>query len=57
MRLSLVFLRFEQIFQNVAFFDIIHFHIDFLNYPFPKRIDVPYASVQDRASEHPNRAG
>jgi glycosyltransferase involved in cell wall biosynthesis len=35
----------EQVFQNAASFDIIHFHIDYLHYPFCKRSDVPHLTT------------
>lgn len=40
-RLAYHFLQLEQVFQNAAAFDIIHFHIDYLHYPFSRRNGVP----------------
>src|SRR5262245_3888535 len=40
------FLQLEQIFQHARCFDIIHFHIDYLHYPFSRRIDVPHITTQ-----------
>ena len=44
-RVAYHFLQLEQVFQNAASFDIIHFHIDYLHYPFSKRIDVPHLTT------------
>jgi glycosyltransferase involved in cell wall biosynthesis len=38
-------LQLEQVFQNAAFFDIIHFHIDYLHYPLARRIGVPHLTT------------
>jgi glycosyltransferase involved in cell wall biosynthesis len=45
-RLAYYFLELEQVFQDAASFDIIHFHIDYLHYPFSRRIDVPHVTTQ-----------
>src|SRR5262247_2419987 len=45
-RLAYHFLELEQVFQDAAFFDIIHFHIDYLHFPFSRRIDVPHVTTQ-----------
>src|SRR5215813_10829774 len=39
-RLAYYFLELEQVFQNAASFDVIHFHIDYLHFPFSRRIDL-----------------
>jgi glycosyltransferase involved in cell wall biosynthesis len=44
-RLAYHFLQLEQVLQNAAAFDIIHFHIDYLNYPFSRRIGVPHLTT------------
>jgi len=44
-RLAYHLLQLEQVFQNAAFFDIIHFHIDYLHYPFSKRIDLSHVTT------------
>jgi glycosyltransferase involved in cell wall biosynthesis len=44
-RLAYHVLELEQVFQNAAFFDIIHFHIDYLHYPFCKTSDVPHLTT------------
>jgi glycosyltransferase involved in cell wall biosynthesis len=44
-RIAYHFLQLEQVFQNTASFDIIHFHIDYLHYPFSKRSDVPHLTT------------
>jgi glycosyltransferase involved in cell wall biosynthesis len=44
-RVAYHFLQLEQVFQNAASFDIIHFHIDYLHYPFSKRSDVPHLTT------------
>jgi glycosyltransferase involved in cell wall biosynthesis len=38
-------LQLEQVFQNAAAFDIVHFHIDYLHYPFSRRIGVPHLTT------------
>ena len=35
------FLQLEQVFQHAHSFDIIHFHIDYLHFPFSRRLEVP----------------
>lgn len=45
-RLAYHVLQLEQVFKNATFFDIIHFHMDYLHYPFSKRIDVPHVTTQ-----------
>ena len=45
-RLAYYFLELEQVFQDAASFDIIHFHIDYLHYPFSRRIDVSHVTTQ-----------
>jgi glycosyltransferase involved in cell wall biosynthesis len=35
------FLQLDQVFQKAAAFDVVHFHIDYLHYPFSRRLDVP----------------
>jgi glycosyltransferase involved in cell wall biosynthesis len=35
------FLQLEQLFQHAHSFDIIHFHIDYLHFPFSRRVEVP----------------
>ena len=44
-RLAYHVVQLEQIFQNIASFDIIHFHIDYLHFPFFKRSDVPHLTT------------
>jgi glycosyltransferase involved in cell wall biosynthesis len=44
-RLAYHFLQLEQVFQNAAAFDIIHFHIDYLHYPLSRRIAVPHLTT------------
>ena len=44
-RLAYHFLQLEQVFQNAAAFDIIHFHIDYLHYPLSRRIGVPHLTT------------
>src|SRR6201993_838748 len=39
------FLQLEQVFQQSTLFDIIHFHIDFLHFPFSRRIDIPHVTT------------
>src|SRR5262249_56922716 len=39
-RLAYYFLELQQVFQDAASFDIIHFHIDYFHYPFPITIHV-----------------
>ncbi len=45
-RLAYHFLELEQVFQNAASFDVIHFHIDYLHFPFSRRIDVSHVTTQ-----------
>jgi glycosyltransferase involved in cell wall biosynthesis len=40
-QLAYHFLQLEQVFQQALSFDIIHFHNDYLHYPFSKRLDMP----------------
>ena len=35
------FLQLEQVLDKAHTFDIIHFHIDYLHYPFSRRLSVP----------------
>jgi len=44
-QLAYHFLQLEQVFQNAAAFDIIHFHIDCLHYPLSRRIGVPHLTT------------
>jgi glycosyltransferase involved in cell wall biosynthesis len=44
-RVAYQFLQLEQVFQNASYFDIIHFHIDYLHFPFSKRSDVPHLTT------------
>ena len=44
-RLAYQFLQLEQVFQHAASFDIIHFHNDYLHYPFSKRSDVTHLTT------------
>ena len=44
-RVAYHFLQLEQVFQNAPSFDIIHFHIDYLHFPFSKRSDVPHLTT------------
>ena len=44
-RLPYHLLQLEQVFQNAADFDLIHFHIDYLHYPLAKRIGVPHLTT------------
>ena len=44
-RLAYHLLQLEQVFQNAAAFDIIHFHIDYLHYPLSRRIAVPHLTT------------
>jgi len=39
------FLQLEQVFQRAASFDIIHFHIDFLHFPFSRRMDIAHVTT------------
>jgi len=38
-------LQLEQVFQNAASFDVVHFHIDYLHYPFSRRIEAPHVTT------------
>jgi glycosyltransferase involved in cell wall biosynthesis len=38
-------LQLDQVFQNAASFDIIHFHIDYLHFPFSSRIGKPHVTT------------
>ena len=38
-------LMLEQVFQRAAAFDLIHFHIDYLHYPFSRRHDTAHATT------------
>jgi glycosyltransferase involved in cell wall biosynthesis len=38
-------LQLEQVFKNAAAFDILHFHIDYLHYPFCRRLEVPHVTT------------
>jgi glycosyltransferase involved in cell wall biosynthesis len=38
-------LQLDQVFQNAASFDIIHFHIDFLHFPFLRRLRRPHVTT------------
>jgi glycosyltransferase involved in cell wall biosynthesis len=44
-RLAYHFLQLEQVFQNAASFDVLHFHVDYLHYPFSRRVEVPHATT------------
>jgi glycosyltransferase involved in cell wall biosynthesis len=44
-RLAYQFLQLEQVFQNAASFDVVHFHIDYLHYPFSRRFGAPHVST------------
>src|SRR6266850_3094865 len=44
-RLAYHFLQLEQVFQNAASFDVVHFHIDYLHYPFSRRFEAPHVST------------
>jgi glycosyltransferase involved in cell wall biosynthesis len=44
-RFAYQFLQLEQVFQHAASFDIIHFHNDYLHYPFSKRSDVTHLTT------------
>ena len=44
-RLAYHFLQLEQVFQNAASFDVVHFHIDYLHYPFSRRIEAPHVTT------------
>jgi glycosyltransferase involved in cell wall biosynthesis len=44
-RLAYHFLQLEQVFQNAASFDVLHFHVDYLHYPFSRRIKVPHVTT------------
>jgi glycosyltransferase involved in cell wall biosynthesis len=48
------FLQLEQVFQNAAAFDIIHFHIDYLHYPFSRRLDVPQLTTLHGRLDQPD---
>src|SRR5215510_7665667 len=45
MPLAYHMLQLEQVFQRASSFDIIHFHIDYLHFPFSKRFDVPHVTT------------
>jgi glycosyltransferase involved in cell wall biosynthesis len=38
-------LQLDQVFQNAASFDIIHFHIDYLHFPFLRRLGRPHVTT------------
>ncbi|HJU63574.1 MAG TPA: glycosyltransferase family 4 protein [Candidatus Binatia bacterium] len=38
-------LQLEQVFQNAASFDILHFHVDYWHYPFSRRVEVPQVTT------------
>ena len=38
-------LQLEQVFQSAASFDIVHFHIDYLHFPFSKRLGTPHVTT------------
>jgi glycosyltransferase involved in cell wall biosynthesis len=44
-RLAYHLLQLEQVFQNAASFDVVHFHIDYLHYPFSRRFETPHVST------------
>ena len=44
-RLAYHFLQLEEVSQNAALFDIIHFHIDYLHYPLSRKIEVPHVTT------------
>jgi glycosyltransferase involved in cell wall biosynthesis len=44
-QMALHILMLEQVFQRVAAFDLIHFHIDYLHYPFSRRNPCPHATT------------
>src|SRR5882724_8265861 len=44
-RLAYQFLQLEQVYQNAASFDVVHFHIDYLHYPFSRRFEAPHVST------------
>ena len=39
------FLQLERVFRMAASFDIIHFHTDYLHFPFSKRLEVPHVTT------------
>jgi glycosyltransferase involved in cell wall biosynthesis len=38
-------LQLDQLYQNAASFDIIHFHIDYLHFPFARRLGKPHVTT------------
>jgi glycosyltransferase involved in cell wall biosynthesis len=44
-RLAYHLLELEQVFQNAASFDILHFHVDYWHYPLSRRIDIPHVTT------------
>jgi glycosyltransferase involved in cell wall biosynthesis len=44
-RLAHHFLQLEQVFQNADAFDILHFHTDYLHYPFSRRLEAPHVTT------------
>jgi glycosyltransferase involved in cell wall biosynthesis len=44
-RVAYHFLQLEQVLKNAAAFDILHFHIDYLHYPFCRRLGVPHVTT------------
>lgn len=44
-RLAYHFLQLEQVSQNAAAFDIIHFHIDYLHYPLSRKLEAPQVTT------------
>jgi glycosyltransferase involved in cell wall biosynthesis len=44
-RLAYHFLQMEQVFQRAASFDLIHFHNDYLHYPFSKRVGLRHLTT------------
>ena len=48
------FLQLEQVFQKAAAFDVIHFHIDYLHYPFSRRLEVPQVTTLHGRLDQPD---
>jgi glycosyltransferase involved in cell wall biosynthesis len=48
------FLQLEQVFQAAAGFDIIHFHIDYLHFPFSRRLAVPQLTTLHGRLDQPD---
>ncbi len=39
------YLMLEQLFKNISQFDVIHFHIDYLHFPYSRRYKIPHITT------------